>query len=384
MKSKWTVMIYMAGDNDLDPAALDDIGELARVGSSDDVNVLVQLDRDKDLMTRRFRITKGGGYKKDCIETFGETNSGDPKVLLDFINWSIGKYPADRYFLVLWNHGSGWWDEPDRAFKLIKRNIAYDDSSGGDSLDNQELKNVLTRVTQGIGKRVDMIGMDACLMTMVEVAYQLRESAIVMVGSEIEEPGDGWPYEEVIGIVRNKPRSAAATMARKIVSAYISSYQGSGQSVTQSALNLEKIEEVVKALDAFSKELITGLDGAEKDDLLKAIGSSWEQSPRFFWDSYVDLYRFAKLLRDRFSGERIRKAADDLLFTLKPGSKKAVVYQRHLGSDVRNTYGMSIYFPLSDINPKYRDLDFYKDCAWGEFLEKYLASRSLPSVVRVR
>jgi clostripain len=240
MKAKWTVMIYMAGDNDLDPAALDDIGELARVGSSEDVNVLVQLDRDKDLMTRRFRITKGGGYRKDCIETFGETNSGDPKVLLDFIDWSIGKYPADRYFLVLWNHGSGWWDEPDRAFRLIKRNIAYDDSSGGDSLDNQELKDVLTNVTQEIGKRVDIIGMDACLMTMVEVAYQLRESAMVMVGSEIEEPGDGWPYEEVIGIVRNKPRSAPTTMARKIVSAYITSYQGSGQSVTQSALNLER------------------------------------------------------------------------------------------------------------------------------------------------
>jgi hypothetical protein len=98
MKAKWTVMIYMAGDNDLDPASVDDIAELARVGSSDDVNVLVQLDRDKDLMTRRFRITKGGGYKKDCIETFGETNSGDPKVLLDFIDWSIGKHSETSTF----------------------------------------------------------------------------------------------------------------------------------------------------------------------------------------------------------------------------------------------------------------------------------------------
>jgi len=212
MKTKWTMIIYLAG-NDLDPAALNEMEELARVGSSEDVTVLVQLDRDKDLMTR------------------------------------------------------------------------------------------------------------------------------------------------------------------KIVSACISSYQGSGQSVTQSAMNLERIGDVVKALDAFSKELITSLDGDEKADLLNAIGSSWGRSPRFFWDSYVDLYRFTKLLRDRFSGERVRKAADDLLMTLKPGSKTAVVYQRHLGSDVRNTYGLSIYFPISDINPKYRDLDFFKDCAWGEFPERYLASR---------
>lgn len=84
MKAKWTVMIYMAGDNNLDSAALDDIEELAQVGSSAKVNVLVQLDRDGDLRTRRFCITKGGGYRKDCIETFGETNTGDPKVLSEF------------------------------------------------------------------------------------------------------------------------------------------------------------------------------------------------------------------------------------------------------------------------------------------------------------
>jgi hypothetical protein len=373
MKAKWTVMIYMAGDNNLDSAALDDIEELAQVGSSAKVNVLVQLDRDGDLRTRRFCISKGGGYRKDCIETFGETNTGDPKVLSDFINWAIEKYPADRYFLILWNHGSGWWDEPDRAFRLIKRNIGYDDHSGGDSLDNRELKDVLTKISQGLGKRIELIGMDACLMTMVEVAYQIRESAMVMVGSEIEEPGDGWPYDQVIGILTKSPGSAPATMARKIVSAYIACYQGAGEPVTQSALNLEKIGDVVKALDLFSKELIAALDGNERGALLKAIGSAWERSPRFFYDCYVDLYRFTKLLRDRFSGEGVRKAAEELLLALRPGSKKAVLCQKHLGIGVRSTYGLSVYFPLSEINPKYRTLDFYQDCAWGRFIEKFLS-----------
>ena len=35
-------------------------------------------------------------------------------------------------------------------------------------------------------------------MNMVEVAYQLRESVNVIVGSEIEEPFDGWPYAEIL------------------------------------------------------------------------------------------------------------------------------------------------------------------------------------------
>ena len=62
-KAKWTVMVYMAGDNNLDSAALRDISEMAKVGSSRKVNILVQLDRRKDLLTRRFYITQGGTRK---------------------------------------------------------------------------------------------------------------------------------------------------------------------------------------------------------------------------------------------------------------------------------------------------------------------------------
>ncbi len=59
--AKWTFMVYMAGDNNLDGAALRDIAEMARAGSTKDVNVLVQLDRIEDNLTRRFRITRDGG-----------------------------------------------------------------------------------------------------------------------------------------------------------------------------------------------------------------------------------------------------------------------------------------------------------------------------------
>ncbi|MDD5100529.1 MAG: hypothetical protein PHP66_06210, partial [Syntrophales bacterium] len=73
-QAQWTFMVYMAGDNNLDGAALRDIAEMARAGSTKDVHILVQLDRLEDQKTRRFRITRGGGFKKDCIETFNETN----------------------------------------------------------------------------------------------------------------------------------------------------------------------------------------------------------------------------------------------------------------------------------------------------------------------
>ncbi|MBW1976006.1 MAG: hypothetical protein JRI45_10640 [Deltaproteobacteria bacterium] len=236
-KAKWTVMVYMAGDNNLDTAALRDIAEMARVGSStkpadkssDKVNILVQLDRANDFLTRRFFITRGGGYRKDCIETFEETNTGDPKILENFMLWAMEKYPANRYFLILWNHGGGWWEDP-------RRSIAYDDSSDGDALDNGELKATLFSITKKLvgdpargGRPMDILGMDACLMNMVEVAYQLKDCVYVMVGSEEEEPFDGWPYDKVLQVLKNRPGRHPKTMGKEIVREYIKSYRGKGR-----------------------------------------------------------------------------------------------------------------------------------------------------------
>jgi len=176
IQAKWTFMVYIAGDNNLDGAALRDIAEMARAGSTKDVNILVQLDRIEDNLTRRFRITQGGGFKTDCIASFGDTNTGDPQILYDFVKWAADNYPADRYALILWNHGSGWWeDAKSRAagpaekksrrclFRQTVRNpvpqehlnipapqehrsICYDDTSDGDALDNRELRIVLAGI----------------------------------------------------------------------------------------------------------------------------------------------------------------------------------------------------------------------------------------------
>jgi len=303
--AKWTVMVYMAGDNNLDTAALRDIAEMARVGSStkpadkssdkvhpvkfpkgsckaafNGVNILVQLDRANDFLTRRFFITKGGGYRKDCIETFEETNTGDPKVLENFMLWAMEKYPANRYLLILWNHGGGWWEDP-------RRSIAYDDSSDGDALDNGELKAALSSITKKLARPIDILGMDACLMNMVEVAYQLKDCVYVMVGSEEEEPFDGWPYDKVLQVLRNRPGRHPKTMGKEIVREYIKSYRGKGDEVTQSPLNLRKVDDVVRNLDCLSHELVRSIND---DKVFAAIVSSWKDSPKFFYDNYIDLY----------------------------------------------------------------------------------------------
>ena len=382
-QAKWTFLVYMAGDNNLDGAALRDIAEMAKAGSTKDVHILVQLDRLEDQKTRRFRITPGGGFKKDCIETFSETNTGDPQILYSFCKWAVDNYPADRYALILWNHGSGWWEDaksrstgpagkkPHRplfrhAFPQAHRSICYDDTSGGDALDNRELRFVLAGICALLGRKIDLLGMDACLMNMVEVAWQLRDSVQVIVGSEIEEPFDGWPYAEILSRLAARPRQDAAAFARWIVKSYLASYKGKGETVTQSALDLCRTADVVTKIGALSVPLFAALDTDAKP-----IAAARSNSPRFYDDNYIDLLCYAKNLR-RKAGPDLQAKAEALIAALKPGKGRLILSQGKIGREVRGTGGLSIYFPGDRINPAYRALDFCADCRWPAFLERYL------------
>ncbi|MDP1991535.1 MAG: clostripain-related cysteine peptidase [Syntrophales bacterium] len=393
--AKWTFLVYMAGDNNLDGAALRDIAEMARAGSTKDVNILVQLDRIEDNLTRRFRITQGGGFKTDCIQTFGDTNTGDPQILYDFVKWAVDSHPADRYALILWNHGSGWWEDAKsraagpaakkqrrRLFRQpvrypvpqehlnipapqVHRSICYDDTSDGDALDNRELRIVLAGICALLGRKIDLLGMDACLMNMVEVAYQLRESVNVIVGSEIEEPFDGWPYAEILTRLTARPRQAAAALARWIVKSYLLSYKGKDETVTQSALDVSRIGEMTAKVDALSASLLAALDTDSK-----LIETAWRRSPRFYDDNYIDLACFTKNLRKKANAELQAKVVD-LIAALKAGKGRAILCQGKIGRQVRGTCGLSIYFPGDRINTAYRNLDFSGDCKWIAFLERY-------------
>ena len=96
-KKQWTILVYMAGDNNLDGAGVTDLQEMKQVGSNASINVICQFDREgPKLTTNRYYLTKGGAVEKDVVQKLGETNTGDPKVLSDFVTWGAKNYPAER------------------------------------------------------------------------------------------------------------------------------------------------------------------------------------------------------------------------------------------------------------------------------------------------
>ncbi len=362
-RAKWTFMVFMAGDNNLDAAAVRDIAEMAQAGSTPDVQIIAELDRAGHNPTQRFYITKGGGIKKDVVATLPETNTGDPAVLADFLNWGIQNYPAEHYFLVLWNHGNGWWEDERK-----KKGIAFDDSQG-DYLNNAELVSVLETFRLATGKKLDILGMDACLMTMLEMAHELKNDVQFMVGSEIEEPFEGWPYHTILKYLIKYPHVSPGALAERVTKLYADSYLRTTEDVTQSAVDLSKIDLIASRMNDLSKAL---LEHHDTNAAYGLVSAAWRLTPKFYSNMYLDLYHFAAGIQKKSSGN-IKDKATALMKELAISSKKPIIANNTRGSFGKKMKGLSIYFPPSNVNAAYYDLNFCKNNLWAEFLKKYHA-----------
>lgn len=398
-KKPWTIMIYMAGDNDLNSFCWRDLAELKSVGSSDALNIIVQIDTLRAKLTRRYYVTKKQTRQKDVVQTLKETDTGDPKVASAFFEWGIRNYPADRYLVGFWNHGSGI-DETDvyagtrargapvsrakarvaashpvrRAlFSTTRRQIlgrrtraiAYDDSAK-DFLDNKELATVLANTATAAGHPVDVLGLDACLMAMVELAYEMRANAGVIVGSQQLEPGDGWPYNKVAGAIAANPSITARELASRIVREYVASY--TDDSVTQSAVDTSAVAALARSVSELAAALIAGLGDA---NLYRAIDRAVKAAQRFDTKDFVDLGSLASLLAKNAPGTPIATAAARVVEEVR--SPALVIAQGKKGKDVKDAEGVSIYMPQlePDTEVDYARLDFARETRWPDFLRAW-------------
>jgi hypothetical protein len=313
----------------------------------------------------------------------------------------MGTYQAEHYGLVLWNHGGGWEpSEMDRIARQVHapnyhereaversgsslhrvffrstleeifqlptpqdRAICSDDDTGH-SLDTVELGNVLAKIKSFRGKPLDVLGMDACLMSNLEVAYQAQPYVDYIVASEESEPNDGWPYDAVLDQLTAMPDMTPAALAEHIVKVYIESYLKADYAgaVTQSALNTGRIGAVTTLLDQLAVPLIA--------DMATARYQIWDaqlKSAHFFHDTLWDIGHFVAEL-----AAAPATVKDDIFRALNPAADGFVLAESHHGPGVELCQGVSIYLPVIQcVSSYYGDLTFAKQHKWHSLLKAY-------------
>lgn len=377
----WTVLVYMAADNNLETFGIKDINEMETVGSTSQVTVLVQIDRRAGgdstngdwTTTRRYRVTRDSDQSligSELLADLGELNMAAPETLTDFVQWGIQNYPAQRYLLVLWDHGAGWQSRTLTAEPREVRAIHVDEASGMDDMSLPELEQAFAPLP-----RLDIVFFDACLMGMMEVAHSIRGSADVMVASEEEIPADGAPYQSLVGRLAYNPQIGPAELASLMVADYIDFYAKSGMPCTMSALSLAGMGDLSSATDSFAAEMSASLGTTRS-----AIRLAAEQAQHYDTDSsvyttytdYRDLYSFALRVRESVGNTQVRAAASDVMSAID----RVLIAQRNTGGSVADSHGIAIYLPTPSTRTdwlltRYRGISFARDTRWDEFLAEY-------------
>jgi hypothetical protein len=214
-------MVFLNAANDLDEYSELNINQMEQIQTNPNVRVVVQWKRAARFRTmpgswtgtRRYLIqydTDAQRINSRLLEDLGEgVDMGSADTLREFVRWARTNYPADRYALVIWNHGSGWRSRA--AFR--GRAVSFDDELGT-SIKIWELPTAIR--PSSADPVMDVLLFDASLMQMVEVAYECRNIARYIVGSEESPPGEGYPYHEILKPLMDNSDIAPAQWASAI------------------------------------------------------------------------------------------------------------------------------------------------------------------------
>ncbi len=383
--------------------------------------------------TYRLEIHKGRAVQDNIVQVLPDVNTGDPAELAKFIVWGLNRCPARNTMLVLWNHGLGWKDDDiyakvrgmsrsasqgraargsnaaifrstaqsinrraSRTRSASSRAILCDDTSM-DFLTNKELSQALrvaefavdeadvatifndkARLDQMMGwgnegalRHLSIIGMDACLMAMIEVQYQVRQFADVMVASQELEPMRGWPYNTILADLTARPTMEARELATLIVDRYVESYTSDSRrqpDVTQSAIDLSRLGEAAAVI----QPLASALGKEYKDDLFleKAYRDARDKAQRdgyaFDDPEYIDLVSLLDAMIKGYRGDAGASKAIEVAARLQDWLKSdnsPILRNATAGKFDGKAHGISIYVPRDQPSPLYEELDF-KGVGW--------------------
>jgi hypothetical protein len=288
-----------------------------------------------------------------------EVDMSDPEVLEDFVVNACTDYPAEKYALILWDHGGGW------------RGLCWDDTTEEETLENEcitmvELRDALLDAKEETGVVLDVVGFDLCLMAMPEVAYQVRDCAKYVVFSEETVPGAGFPYDAIAGHLVADASMDGQGLSEVIVDDYGYYYTVTPGWVdwTISAFDMEYMDEMFDAVDDLGSELLKSLR-----EYMNLIQQDLLNAQKYYYPYNVDLKGFAMNLAsdDMIENDDLKEAAERVMEAVESGVF-AMVNSIHNDK----SYGIAIYAPstndgMHDLREEYVDIPFGQDTSWYDF-----------------
>ncbi len=350
--AEWTVMVYVDGDNNLDPDSVADIAEMMKVGSTDKVNVIVLWDRYSE-PANLYKVLPGGlellsGLTVNGVDVNGqEISMADWHVLKAFVNYARTNMPANHYMLDLWDHGNAYgytcwddhaapeWTTPDRAISLAQ----------------------VVDALEGTGT-TDLLTYDGCTIGMIEIAYQLSlipaDKGVqigYLIASEEYVPNQGYDYNGLLSGLNSMTDMSATAVARMMTDLYAETYSPHGSAkgsstVGLSAIDLQKIAPIVPVIKSLTRDLTLDLKmnaSGYHGMVASARGGAnlgWSLNG---WDDRADIGQFLLKLSELSDDQAVRELAKQAFDMLVD----AVYAANTPALESKGAYGLGVWFPAS-------------------------------------
>lgn len=379
---RWTLLLYLNGDNDLEEFMVDTLDNVAAAGTSPRANVLVLLDGQGSADTALYDVSDGTANQLSLTPVFGasdELNMGDGQTVVDFVTWGRSHYPSRYTLLSIVDHGGGWAPSSDlippgvlgfkhHAWAAGSSGLSWDFTGDGqdyDYLDSLETRQAMAAI-HAAGGPLDVVFYDVCLMGMTEIAYQLKDYAAYFVSSQ----NIGWaplgPDNRYVRTIQGlAPDAAPRDMAQALVANYARALPTEGHPLTVSAVDLAQMSTVASAVNQLGQAISQTLTGPGQTTLVR---NAYNAAQKIDYDSdffieadsegFVDLYDFAREAGQQYTDPAVDAAAQGVMTALDT----AVVTETHRSGtpwfapdrewDVDEANGLSVFLPLGE------DLEF--------------------------
>jgi hypothetical protein len=344
-------MDFINAKNNLSSYGDMNMKQMEEVGSTAQVNMVVEMGK-VGKGAQRYLIAKSdkpGQIVSPVLQDLGKVDMGDWKHLVEFGKWTKATFPAKHYMLIVWNHGSGWLNQEQK--EAGAKGISYDDETGN-HMTTQQLASAVAEIGN-----IDVYGSDACLMQMAEVAYEMKDHAKVIVGSEETEPGDGWNYKYFLGPVVQNPGMSPEQMGQNAVEAYKKYYAEGNRGATQSALQADKLKQLVPLVNSWTQAVMN----ANEKEVLKGARSSVQH---FAYSDNIDLVHFVQLINAKTQDQSVKSSGEQLM---KFVQEKMLLSNGATGGGYANAMGMAVYLPRYSVSADYAKLAWAKESNWAEF-----------------
>jgi hypothetical protein len=361
MTNNWTIMVYISADDILANFAIDSLNQF-RSAATDVGDKVVALFDPNDGGGKAFRYSfevKEKGAPLSVVERvedaplsfFAEEvnapNMADSKTLTHFVNWATGPLdkPKDRnYCLILWGHGTELLLDQDPGTK------------GSRYLTPRKLKSALERTAFNENNKLDIVALDACSMSMIELASALQGCVRFMIASQDEVPDVSFPYQRILEKLRGRgadPKNVCSLIPEIYVQAfrdYLVTPRNGVKEIMLSSLNLEEIKKITGPVNELAGLLLRAV---ADEDLSNAIVDARKISHDFVLGLFVDIYDFCEKLpealddngfRDKESSRQLKKACEQVRNAI---DNKEYIIANVTRPNVKDCHGVSIYFPYS-------------------------------------